>query len=358
MHLHLVRVEGENLHDLAGLVPPAGLAVVGLLVLDEDGVADREGREGAGADQESILHPPVPFGHGLGAKVSLQAPLASRLVLAVLAGHVVPEVAAEDDLGRADAGDRVGVVPVHEEGPGQLVSVTAATRPQVVHHQSFGGLHGDLRSLVGPRVVGGGHPVVHTPLVVEVPHGQGGEDTGAVRGDVLGHAPGGEVVAQGRHYVGRVISLELEDGQPAAVAVGHGEVGGVHLEEVGHHMGEGIVRLDGEGRWRRRLGGGVEVARPAALPVGDDVRLEAGPEDGLASPAQHPGYTVVGAMQVLQHLGPEVGGDEGPLAAHDDTVCRDEAGPVREVLYEVGGPVGLVLREARLEQGQELLAEV
>ena len=89
LHLHLVGVKGEDLHDLAGLVPPASLAILGLLVLDLDGVINREGREGVGANQEMILHPPVPLGHGQGVKVGLQAPLAPRLILAAMAGELV-----------------------------------------------------------------------------------------------------------------------------------------------------------------------------------------------------------------------------------------------------------------------------
>ena len=48
MYLDEVEAERDDRHDGAGVGPPAYLAVVGLLVLDEDGVAKGEGRQGAG----------------------------------------------------------------------------------------------------------------------------------------------------------------------------------------------------------------------------------------------------------------------------------------------------------------------
>ena len=131
VHLDVVGAEGEDLHDNAGLGPPACLAVVCLLVLEEDDVAKGEGRQGAGALPELVVYPPVELDRDVGTSVSLKTPLAPGLVLALETQEVVAKVATEDELGQGDASLGIGVVTVDEERPGKLIRVNASGGPRL-----------------------------------------------------------------------------------------------------------------------------------------------------------------------------------------------------------------------------------
>ena len=153
------------------------------LILYADMMAGLEGRERLGTLGQLLLleHPPLGVGHlTLG---SSQAPLLSGDELARLQGEEVPEDPAKDYLGRAEAGQGTGSVPVLEDGSGQVISVEGASLGCVAPDQSFGRLDCDLGPLVCPGMVGGAHPVDDPELVAEGLHLPRGEHFGAVTGE-------------------------------------------------------------------------------------------------------------------------------------------------------------------------------
>ena len=113
-----------DLHHHTGLVPLLG--IVAVLILDEDVVTNVKRREMAGAAGQPLLHIKLSLAVGLRSLVSCEPPVLSGDKLAGLERESVTENTAEDDLGRTEAGDGAGSVPVDEEGLENLVSVQTA----------------------------------------------------------------------------------------------------------------------------------------------------------------------------------------------------------------------------------------
>ena len=125
-----------------------------MLLLDEDVVTNFQWREMAGAASQPLLHIKLPLTVGLGSLVSCEPPVVSGDKLARLERESVTENTTEDDLGRTEAGDGAGSVPVDEEGLENLVSIEAAGLRGVASDDLLGVFDGKLRPLVGSGVIG------------------------------------------------------------------------------------------------------------------------------------------------------------------------------------------------------------
>ena len=140
-----------NLHYHTGLVPLLG--IVAVLLLDEDVVTNFQRREMAGAVSQSVLHIKLSLTVSLSSLVSCEPPVLSGDKLAGLERESVTENTAEDDLGRTEAGDGAGSVPVDEEGLENLVSVQAAGLRGVASDDFLGVFDSELRPLVGSGMI-------------------------------------------------------------------------------------------------------------------------------------------------------------------------------------------------------------
>ena len=125
-----------------------------MLVLDKDVVAWFQWRKLPGAPRECFLHGELSVTVSLSLIVSGLAPILSESELAGLERERVPDSSAEHDLGGAEAGDRAGSVPVHQDGPDQLVSVEGPGLRGVASNDPLSMLDSKLRSLVSSGIVG------------------------------------------------------------------------------------------------------------------------------------------------------------------------------------------------------------
>ena len=107
----------------------------------------------AGAASQSLLHIKLPLTVSLGSLVSCEPPVLSGDKLAGLERESVTENTAEDDLGRTEAGDGAGSVPVDEEGLENLVSIEAAGLRGVASDDPLGVFDSKLRPLVGSGMI-------------------------------------------------------------------------------------------------------------------------------------------------------------------------------------------------------------
>ena len=142
---------GPDLHHHTGLVPLLGLVAV--LLLDEDVITNFQWRKMSGAVGQSLLHVELPLAVGLCSLVSCDPPVLPGDKLARLERESVTENTAEDDLGRTEAGDGAGSVPVDEEGLENLVSVQAAGLRGVASDDFLGVFDSELRPLVGSGMI-------------------------------------------------------------------------------------------------------------------------------------------------------------------------------------------------------------
>ena len=151
-HRDEVAVVCPNLNHNAGLRPLFG--VVPVLLLDEDVVTNFQRRETAGAASQSVLHVELPLAVGLSSLVSSKSPVLSGNKLAGLERESVTENTTEDDLGRAEASDGTGRVPVDEQGLENLVSVQTAGLRSVASKNPLGVFDSQFRSFVSPGMIG------------------------------------------------------------------------------------------------------------------------------------------------------------------------------------------------------------
>ena len=143
---------GPNLDHHAGLVPLLG--VVAVLFLDQDVITNFQRRELTGATGQSVLHVELPLAVSLRSLVSREPPVLSGDEFAWLEREGVTENTAEDDLGRTEAGDGTGSVPVDEKGLDNLVSIQTAGLRSISSDDSLGVFHSELRPLVGSGMIG------------------------------------------------------------------------------------------------------------------------------------------------------------------------------------------------------------
>ena len=150
-HRDEVAVVGPDLHHHAGLVPLLG--VVAVLLLDDDVVSDLQRRKETGAAGQSLLHVELPLTVSLRSLVSCEPPVLSGDKFAWLERESVTENTAKEDLGRTEADDGTGSVPVDEEGLGKFVSVQAAGLRSVASDESLGVFHSQFCPLVGSGMI-------------------------------------------------------------------------------------------------------------------------------------------------------------------------------------------------------------
>ena len=93
------------------------------LSLDVDMVSCCQWGKGFRPMEELLLLHDVPLCISFFSEFCLLSPLLSHLKLARLEGEVIPEDAAEDDLGRGESRHRAGAVSVHQQGSSHLICV-------------------------------------------------------------------------------------------------------------------------------------------------------------------------------------------------------------------------------------------
>ena len=141
-----------NLHYHTRLVPLLG--IVAVLFLDEDVITNFQWRKMSGSVGQSLLHVELPLAVGLSSLVSSKPPVLSGNKLAGLERESVTENTTEDDLGRAEASDGTGRVPVDEQGLENLVSVQTARLRSVASKNPLGVFDSQFRSFVSPGMIG------------------------------------------------------------------------------------------------------------------------------------------------------------------------------------------------------------
>ena len=97
----------------------------------------------------------MALGHGQLPLLSSHPLLFPGGVVAGGAGGEVTQLAPEDDLRGAEAGDGVRGVAVGQQGSGQGICVEGARRAQAVKDEALGRLHSDLGTFVATRMICG-----------------------------------------------------------------------------------------------------------------------------------------------------------------------------------------------------------
>ena len=139
-------------------------------------------------------------------------------------GHVVPQLPASDDLGRAPVDVSERCVPVVEDSSGELVIVQTARLVSVVSDQLLGQLDSLLSSEVGVREVCTGESVSAAPQLEEVLCGGRCVAEPPITGQLLTGSVGLEVVAENLNQLLRPQVVHFVDTDPGAEPVHHDAV--------------------------------------------------------------------------------------------------------------------------------------